>query len=180
MKCSVFIATSLDGYIARADGSIDWLLAAHAKAAAGEDFGFQAFFASVDALVMGRKTLEQVLTFPDWQYGEKPIVAMSRTWRGLPDACPATVTLSDRSPKEVVATLYERGARHLYIDGGATIRGFLAARLIDELTITTIPIILGDGIRPFGPPAADVPLCHEETRPYACGFVQSKYRVIRP
>jgi dihydrofolate reductase len=176
MKCSVFIATSLDGFIARSDGSIDWLLTAHATAPPGEDFGFHAFFASVDAMVMGRKTLEQSLTFPEWHYGEKPIVVMSRAWKQLPASCPASVSLTDRSAAEVAAALRKGGTRHVYVDGGLTIQGFLAAGLIDEMTITTIPILLGDGIRLFGPLSGDVRLTLEATRAYSCGFVQSTYR----
>jgi dihydrofolate reductase len=179
MQCSVFIAMSLDGFIARADGKIDWLESAHATAPAGEDFGYRTFFDSVDVLVMGRKTLETVLAFPKWLYGEKRLIVLSRHWTQLPNGCPSTVSLRSGSPEEVVASLAAERVRHAYVDGGATIGGFLAAGLIDELTITTIPILIGDGIRLFGPLPQDVRLDLQEARSYSCGFVQSKYRVVR-
>jgi dihydrofolate reductase len=179
MKCSVFIATSLDGYIARPDGRIDWLEKEHAKAPPGEDFGFRAFFDSIDVLIVGRKTLEQVLTFPDWYYGDKRVIALSRTWTRLPEGCPATVSLRDRTPKELFRELEAEGVRRAYVDGGTTIGAFLTAGLIDDLTITAIPVLVGAGIRLFGPLAGDVPLALEATRAFDCGFVQSTYRVAK-
>lgn len=179
MKCSVFIATSLDGFIAREDGSIDWLEEANQTSPIGEDFGYKTFFGSVDVLVMGRKTFETVQRFPEWPYGDKRIVVLSKTMRWLPDSCPASVSLTAQSPTEIVASLAQSPARHAYVDGGSTIQGFLAEGLIDEITITTIPILLGSGVRLFGSVPGDIHLTHETTRSYANGFVQSKYRVLR-
>jgi dihydrofolate reductase len=179
MKCSTFIATSLDGFIARADGSIDWLEEANQSAPAGEDFGYKTFFDSVDVLIMGRKTFEIVLKFPEWPYGSRRVVVLSKTMTRLPDSCPASVSLTNQSPVEIVSSLANGPTQHAYVDGGATIQSFLAARLIDEVTITTIPILLGDGIRLFGSPTGDIHLAHETTRSFPNGFVQSKYRVLR-
>jgi len=179
-KCSVFVGASLDGFIARTDGSIDWLQPAYTGAPPDEDFGFAKFIGSVDALIMGRSTFEQVLTFDEWLYGATPIVVMSRTLSALPAGTPVTVSLSRETPAGLVARLSAEGARHLYIDGGRTIQSFLAAGLIDELTITVIPILLGAGKPLFGPLPADVHLTHLNTQVYDSGFVQLKYRVKNP
>lgn len=179
-ECSVFVGASLDGFIARIDGSIDWLHQSQAAVPPGEDFGFAEFIGSVDALVMGRSTFEQVLTFDEWPYGALPVVVMSRTLGALPAGAPATVSLSGEAPADLVARLSAAGARHLYIDGGRTIQSFLATGLIDELTITVLPILLGAGRPLFGPLPADVHLTHVGTQVYDCGFVQHHYRVQHP
>lgn len=181
MRCSVFIGTSLDGFIARRDGSIDWLDYRSGPASPGEDFGYKEFFETIDVLIMGRKTLETVIAFdlPEWPYGEKPIVVLSRTWKELPAGCPASVTLSDLPPAELVAKLRREGKRRAYLDGGTTIQSFFAAGLVDDLTITRIPILLGEGIPLFGAMIGETPLVHESTQAYDCGLVQSKYRVSR-
>lgn len=177
-RCSVFIAASLDGFIARSDGSIDWLEEASALMPEGEDCGYRAFMADVDALVMGRNTFEQVLTFDAWPYGATPVVVMSRRGIALPAQPPPGVTVSGEPPPALVARLSAQGARHLYIDGGRTIQSFLAAGLLDDLTITRIPILLGAGRPLFGPLRSDIRLSHEQTTTYPFGFVQSRYRVV--
>jgi dihydrofolate reductase len=179
MKCSVFAATSLDGFIARQDGSIDWLNKAAAEAPKGEDFGYKSFLASVDAIVMGRNTFEQVLGFDKWPYGSKRIVVLSSRPIEIPAMLAATVSSSSERPGELVKRLAAEGAQHLYIDGGVTIQRFLAAGLIDDLTITVIPVLLGEGRPLFGHLAKDVPLTHIETRSFDFGFVQLVYRVNR-
>jgi len=176
-QCSVFIATSLDGYIARDDGSLDWLERANAVVPAGEDCGYKAFMATVDALVMGRSTFETVLAFAEWPFGSTPVVVMSRKGIALPGQVPPTVSVSREAPADLVARLSAQGARRLYIDGGVTIQGFLAAGLIDDITITVIPVLLGSGRRLFGPLPADVRLSHEKTHAWDFGFVQHTYRV---
>ena len=179
-RCSVFIATSLDGFISREDGRIDWLDSANRSATPGEDFGYAAFFATVDAMVMGRGTFETVIGFPEWPYGTTPVHVMSRTLERLPENVPATVSLSSESPVELVARLQADGRRHLYVDGGRTIQGFLAAGLIDELTITTLPVLLGAGRPLFGKVWADVSLQLLSSRAFDCGYVQNHYRIVRP
>jgi len=179
IQCSVFIATSLDGFIARSDGCIDWLEAANTQAPAGEDFGYAAFMATVDAIVMGRQTFESVQAFDPWPYGPTPVMVLSRHPRPLPPGTPNTVTLTDVPPAVLVAQLADRGYQRLYIDGGVTIQRFLAAHLIDDLTLTQIPVLLGTGRPLFGPLPHDLSLELLSTRGYPCGFVQSHYRVVR-
>jgi len=179
LRCSVFIATSLDGFIARADGSIDWLNEANGVVPAGEDCGYAEHMATVDALVMGRKTYEQVLTFGAWAYGETRVVVMSSHLDPLAPGAPTTVTASQETPAALAARLETEGCEHLYIDGGRTIAGFLEAGLIDELIITVIPILLGTGIPLFREQPADVHLELISTRAYDFGFAQHRYRVKR-
>jgi len=175
-RCSVFIATSLDGFIAREDGSIDWLNLASAAASPGEDYGYAAFFATVDALVMGRKTFEQVLTFEPWPYGETPLVVMSRTLSAPPPGAPPAVSVTAEAPTELVARLSDAGCRRIYVDGGATIRSFVAAGLIDDMTITVIPVLLGAGRPLFGPLPSEAWLALESSKAYPSGLVQLVYR----
>lgn len=179
MKCSVFIAASLDGFIARPDGGIDWLDEANARVPKGEDCGFGAFMATVDALVMGRHTFDLARSFGEWPYGQTPVVVLSSRLRSLPAGLPATVSLSSEAPASLVERLSAAGTKHLYVDGGVTIQRFLADGLIDELTITTIPVLLGAGRPLFGPLADDVRLEHVSTRAYEFGFVQTRYRVLK-
>lgn len=176
--CSVFIATSLDGFIARPDGRIDWLEAANRYVPAGEDCGYGAFIATVDTLVMGRNTYQQVLSFAAWPYGDLPVVVLSRRAITLPPDPAARVEVSQEEPAALVGRLGRAGARHLYIDGGVTIRRFLAAGLIDRMTITRIPLLLGEGRPLFGPPAGELALQLEASRDYPFGFVQQRYRVL--
>ncbi|MCG8649868.1 MAG: dihydrofolate reductase family protein, partial [Pirellulales bacterium] len=157
LKVSVFIATSLDGYIARSDGGIDWLDAANATVPPGEDCGFGAMMQSVDALVMGRNTYEQVLTFGDWVYGDTPVTVLSSKPLASSDQTPATVKHSSESPRELCERLAGEGIGHIYVDGGNTIQRFLAENLVDELTVTLIPVVLGKGISLFGPLGKDIP-----------------------
>jgi dihydrofolate reductase len=170
MSCAVFIATSLDGYIARPDGALDWL-----PEDGGEPHGYDAFLASVDALVIGRGTYETVLGFAAWPYGTKPVVVLST---GTGPFTPPTGAVCERlagEPGEVVASLGQRGWRSLYIDGGITIQRFLRAGLIDRLILTRVPVLLGCGIPLFGPLPGDLRLVHVATRAYASGLVQSEY-----
>ena len=171
MKASVFIATSLDGFIARANGDLDWL-----PPGGGEEHGYEAFIATVDALVIGRKTYETVLSFDTWPYGGKPVYVLS-TSALVPSPPGAVVEHLSGAPAELVAQLAARGVGHVYVDGGITIQGFLQAGLIQRLIITRIPVLLGAGIPLFGPLPRDIRLSHVGTRQYASGLVQSEYVV---
>lgn len=177
--CVVFIATTLDGFIARPDGSIDWLMHANTLVPEGEDCGYGAFIQRVDALVMGRNTFEQVLGFPEWPYEGRKVVVMSRRGVSVPPALAGKVVVSSESPVDLVTRLSAEGERCLYIDGGQTIRSFLAEGLIDELTITLIPVLLGMGRPLFDADvgAGEVWLSHEATQAWPFGFVQNRYRV---
>jgi dihydrofolate reductase len=169
MQASVFIATSLDGFIARLDGALDWL------PVDPEPHGYDEFIATVDAIVIGRKTFETVLSFGDWAYGKKPVVVLSSTMSELKVPTGAVCNLMTGPPHEIVARLTERGMKHLYIDGGITIQRFLEAGLIQRMTITRIPILLGSGIPLFGPLSHDIKFEHVATRSFPSGMVQSEY-----
>jgi dihydrofolate reductase len=169
MQCSVFIATSLDGFIARPDGGLDWL--------PGDDcepHGYDEFIASVDAIVIGRKTFEVVLGFGGWFY-TRPVIVLSSTLNELTLPKQAVCERMAGTPQEVVDQLAQRGYRHLYVDGGVTIQRFLRAGLIQRMTITRIPVLLGKGIPLFGDLSQDLRWKHVTTRSFASGMVQSEY-----
>ncbi len=174
MKCSGFIATSLDGYIARPDGEIDWLPTGDA----GEDFGYEAFMATVDMIVMGRATFQKVLSFEEWPYGDKPVMVLSRRGVVIPEHLKSTVESMSLRPAEVVDELAKRGLDHLYIDGGKTIQGFIEAGLIQKLIISRIPVVIGRGLSLFGEVPRDINFRHIATRSFAGGLVQSEYELI--
>jgi dihydrofolate reductase len=173
MKASVFIATSLDGYIARPDGSLDWL-----PGDGVEEHGYTDFIASVDALVIGRKTFETVLTFGAWAYGTKPVIVLTSRPGDVIAPPGAVCEAMDASPAEIVARLSSRGIEHLYVDGGITIQRFLAVGLIQRVIITRIPVLIGSGIPLFGHLSSDIHLEHIATQAYPSGLVQSEYRVV--
>ena len=176
IKASVFIATSLDGFIARTNGDLDWLTGAE-SAPTEQDYGYQEFMDTVDTVVLGRNTFELVSSFDAWPYGGKRVVVLSSRPNAIPPHLADDVEWLSLPPRRLVERLDVRGASHLYVDGGKTIQGFLKAGLIDELTITRVPILIGAGIPLFGPLGHDVRLAHTATRYFENGFVQSKYRV---
>jgi dihydrofolate reductase len=171
MKATVFIATSLDGFIARPNDDLDWL-----PPGGGEEHGYDAFMATVDALVIGRRTFDKVLTFDSWPYGKKPVFVLS-TRALAPAPSGAVVERLSGDPAEIVSQLAARDVRHVYVDGGITIQRFLQAGLIQRLIITRIPVLLGAGIPLFGALEHDIALRHVGTRQYASGLVQSEYVV---
>jgi dihydrofolate reductase len=171
MPVSVFVGISVDGFMARPDGGLDWL-----PEGGGEPHGFTEFLESVDALVMGRNTFEIVAAFETWPYRSKPVVVLSSRPLDL-SAVPGTAEQMAGPPAEIVARLAARGIDHLYVDGGITIQGFLRAGLVERLIITRVPVLIGEGIPLFGPLPQDVRLDHVATRSYAGGLVQSEYRV---
>lgn len=171
MKASVFVGASLDGFIARPDGALDFL-----DPEGNEPHGYDEFMASVDALVIGRNTFDTVLGFGGWAYGKKPVFVLSN--RPLPPVpAGAVVERMAGDPAQVVAQLDARGIRHAYIDGAVTIQSFLDAGLIQRLIITRVPVLIGAGISLFGPLRRDVRLRHIATRHYRSGLVQSEYEV---
>lgn len=171
MRASVFVGTSVDGFIARPDGSLDWL-----PAGGGEPHGYNEFMASVDALVIGRKTYETVLAFDGWPYGGKPVFVLStHALAGAPPG--AVVERLSGEPAHVLSQLAARGLEHVYVDGGITIQRFLAAGLIQRLVITRVPVLIGAGIPLFGATPRDIRLKHLATRHYPSGLVQSEYEV---
>jgi dihydrofolate reductase len=173
MRVSVFIATSVDGFIAREDGALDWL-----PVAGGEPHGYDEFISTVDTIVIGRKTFETVLTYETWPYEHTPVVVLSTQLTKVRAPEGAVLEVMAGAPSEIVARLEARGVKHIYVDGGKTIRGFLAAGLIQRLTITRVPILLGSGIPLFGVLPHDIRLEHLATQSYASGLVKTEYRVV--
>jgi dihydrofolate reductase len=172
MTVSVFIGTSLDGFIARPNGDLDFL-----PAGGGEPHGYNEFIASVDAIVSGRKSFETVLTFEAWPHGDKRVVVLSRRPVDVCAARGGVVEQMAGPPAEIVSQLAASGAHQLYVDGGITIQGFLRAGLIQRLIITRVPVLIGDGVPLFGTLPRDVRLRHVATRHYPSGLVSSEYAV---
>src|SRR5437870_7604025 len=173
MTASVFIGTSVDGFIARTNGDLDFL-----PEGGGEPHGYDEFIASVDAIVIGRKTFETVLAFPSWPYGDKRVVVLSTRALDFSALRGAVVEQMAGPPAEIVARLAATGSHHLYVDGGITIQGFLRAGLVQRLVITRVPVLIGEGIPLFGSLPRDVRLRHVATRHYPSGLVQSEYQVV--
>jgi len=174
VRVSVFIGTSVDGFIARGNGALDFL-----PTGGGEPHGYDEFMASIDALMIGRKTYETVLAFDAWPYGEKPVFVLS-TASIKPAPIGAVVERMSGPPTQIVSQLATRGIQHVYVDGGITIQRFLGAGLIQRLIITRVPVLIGSGIPLFGPTMHDIPLKHIATRHYASVLVQSEYEVEGP
>lgn len=148
MTSIVYVGTSLDGYIAGRDGDLTWLESVPVPA--GDDLGFAAFMARVDAVVMGRKTFETLIGFGmGWHY-PRPGIVLSSTLGSIPEAFAEHVRIERGSPGEIVALAELLGYRNLYVDGGQTVQRFLREDLIDELIITELPVLLGGGVRLFG------------------------------
>jgi len=171
----VFIATSIDGFIARRDGGIDWL---EKYVVSGEDTGYGRFMDSVDGLVMGRGTFEKAMSFDAWPFS-KPVVVMSSTLSelDLPAGLAGKVRISRLSPDQLLAVLASEGWRRVYVDGGQVIRSFLAMGLIADMVLTRVPVLLGDGISLFGAMVDQIALRHVGTVAFASGLVQSKYEI---
>jgi dihydrofolate reductase len=171
----VFIATSLDGFIARLGGEIDWL---EGWPEVGHDYGFHEFMDTVDGLIMGRGTYEKAATFETWPYA-KPVVVMSSTLdeSDLPAGLADKVRVSRSEPRQLMKELDAEGWKRAYVDGGQVIQSFLREGLIADMVLTHIPILIGNGLPLFGPLPADTKLTHLSTVPHASGFVQSRYAV---
>lgn len=174
----VFIATSLDGFIARSDGNLDWLVKHQTP---DEDHGYGELMDSVDGIVMGRGTYETVLTFEPWPY-PKPLVVLSHTLESsdIPRHLADRVSISAQEPEELMRSLATEGWQHAYVDGGKVIQSFLRAGLIADLVVTRIPVLLGEGLPLFGVLDRDIDLGHIETKAFASGLVSSKYEVVQP
>jgi dihydrofolate reductase len=168
---SVFVGTSLDGFIARENGDIEWLTGA---GDAIGDYGYDEFLASVDALVVGRKTYDLVKQFDVWPYPGKRVLVMSRTLTDVHE--PQTTVHANL--EDVMATLDAEGAGHVYADGGQVIALFLREGLVGEITISRAPVLIGSGIPLFGPLDHDVHLTLKRMRELGAGFTQTVYEVV--
>jgi dihydrofolate reductase len=173
MAASVFIGTSVDGFIARVNGDLDFL-----PEGGGEPHGYEEFMASVDALVIGRKTFETVLAYPEWPYGKKRVVVLSSKPLDFSGVREGVAEQMSGAPADIVSKLDARGVKHIYVDGGITIQAFLRARLIQRLIITRVPVLIGEGIPLFGALPSDVRLKHVATRHFSSGLVQTEYEVL--
>lgn len=166
-RISVYIAHSVDGYIADADGSLDWLFAR----AGSEDYGYGDFMADIDGLAMGRATWDYIADEPDLPFEGRPVYVF--TGRG---AAPRDgVTFWSRTPAEAVAEWEATGLRHVYVDGGRLISQFLGAGLVDDLTLTVVPVLLGSGARLFHDVPTLMPLRLVSSTPFPHGLVQLRY-----
>lgn len=171
-KISVYIAMSIDGYIARKDGSIDWLERGHVG---DEDYGFKKFFNSIDALVLGRNTYETVSAFDKWPYTGKRVIVLSDTLKEVR----METELFSGPLTHLISMLHCDGIQHVWIDGGITISKFLEARLVDYITISIIPVILGSGIPLFSFMNIEQVCRFISTQSFPSGLVQLQYEVIK-
>ena len=184
MKCSVYIATSADGYIASPDGGVDWLHSAGKKDAdmsINPDMGFAKFINSIDCMIMGRKCMEVISSFDlsaeQWPYGDIKIYALSNSLTEPPTNLAGKVEMYAGDIQALVNLLSEQGLKHAYIDGGATITSFINLKLINEMTITQAPVLLGAGIPLFGKLNHSVKLENAESVTFPNDFIQVKYQV---
>lgn len=184
MKCSTYIATSLDGFIATRNGGVDWLESAgntQADMSDNPDLGFQQYLNSVDCLIMGRKCMEVIsamdLTNEQWPYGNLRIVVLSKSLPELPANMRDRAELYAGDIEQLLIELEVSGHQHAYVDGGTTITSFLKHRLINEMTIFKAPIILGDGIPLFGRLDKSIQLTNARATGFANDFVQLTYKV---
>jgi len=168
----VYIATSLDGFIATANGGLDWLN--EIPNPDNSDYGFAEFMNGIDALVMGRNTFEKVLSFGVWPY-DKPVFVLSNSLAEIPEDMAGEAELIKGEIYEVASHLNQKGYNNLYIDGGKVIQSFLKEDLIDELVITRIPILLGEGIPLFGKLDCQMKFKHVKTEILNKMLVKSSY-----
>jgi dihydrofolate reductase len=173
MTASVFIGVSVDGFIARPNGDLDFL-----PAGGGEPHGYNEFMSGIDTLVIGRKTFETVLAFPEWPYGKKRVVVLSGRPIDFSSVRGGRVEQMAGDPAEIAAKLASSGTRKVYVDGGVTVQRFLRAGLIQSLTITRVPVLIGQGIPLFATLPADIHLRHVATQAYPSGLVKSEYQVL--
>lgn len=184
MKCSVFIATSVDGFIAKTDGSVDWLHSSgNGKTLPDKhaDMGFNDYITSVDCMVMGRKCMETIsnmnLTPEQWIYGNLKIIVLSNTLKEAPANLKDKVEMYSGDIKTLILNLKNQGYKHAYIDGGTTIQSFINMKMITEMTITKAPILLGEGIPLFGRIVQPLKLENTKAIAFENDFLQMKYTV---
>ena len=184
MKCSAFIATSVDGYIATLDGDVNWLESAgkpNVNMGEQADMGFNNYIASVDCMIMGRKTMEKLSSFnltpEQWPYADTPIFVLSNTEKETPENLKGKVEMVSGDIPALMAQLEKGGYDHAYIDGGAIITSFINLKLISEITITRAPVILGEGIPLFGKTVKHIRMEEAEAVAYPNNFIQVKYKV---
>ncbi|ROS02031.1 dihydrofolate reductase [Sinobacterium caligoides] len=184
MKFSVYIATSADGYIADPDGGVDWLHSAgnaDAEMGVNADMGFADFIDSVDCMIMGRRCMEVIASFnlspEQWPYGDIPIIVLSHTLKEPPESLHGKVEIYAGEITALISELEKRELKHAYVDGGTTITSFVNLALINQMTITKAPVLLGDGLPLFGRINRQIKLVDAEAEAFPNDFIQIKYRV---
>ncbi|KHD87020.1 MAG: deaminase/reductase [Bdellovibrio sp. ArHS] len=173
----VFIATSLDGFIAKPDGDIQWLIS---RDDPQEDHGYNDFIKNIDGIIMGRGTFEKALSFASWYY-TLPVIVLSQklTENDIPEHLKDKVQISKLTPQDLMAALETKGWKRVYVDGGQTIQSFLRENLIKDMVITTVPVLIGEGRRLFGAVTDDISVKHIKTTTFPSGLVQTEYQVVR-
>ena len=169
----IYIATTIDGFIADKDGGLAWLV--EIPNPDNIDYGFADFMKKIDAVIMGRKTFEKVLSFDKWPYSKKVFV-LSNTLKEIPENLSGKVELISGELKQIITNLKKKGLNNLYIDGGKTIQSFLKQDLIDEMIITRVPILLGDGIPLFAYLDRPIKFQEMETEVFNNFLVKTCYR----
>ncbi len=171
----VFMATSIDGFVARKDHSLDWLMKYPDD---GNDKSYEEFIANIDVLVMGSGSFKTVLKFDPWPY-TIPVLVMSHSLsqKDIPEALIGKVEVTRLDPIQLMESLFKQGNKNAYVDGGKLVQSFISDGLIEEMTITQIPILIGEGIRLFGDIKEDIDLELLNSRAYGAGFVQNHYRL---
>ncbi|ARN75322.1 dihydrofolate reductase family protein [Oceanicoccus sagamiensis] len=177
IHCSVYSAVSVDGFIAKPDGDIEWLHNPHYAGATLNGLDYESFIATVDTLVMGRHSYEKVRSFGFWPYDNIPVIVLTSRPLTVPPELEGKISVENCAPERLVSKLAEQGRQHLYIDGGATIQRFLTAGLINEITLTQIPVLLGAGISLFGDSGIESSLQLISADSSDNGFVQCRYTV---
>jgi dihydrofolate reductase len=172
MSNIIYIATSIDGYIARKDGSIDWLM--DLPNPDKSDYGFSEFIRRIDGIILGRKTFETVLEFDTWPY-TKPVFVLSNSLDKLPGKFSGKAEIIKGELRKIITALSNKGMDDLYIDGGKTIQSFLNEDLIDEMIITRIPVLLGSGVPLFETSIPELKFSHTGTEVYNNMLVKSRY-----
>lgn len=175
MKLSVFCGISVDGFLARPDHTFDFL-----DTPGQGPHGFEEFWSSVDAILIGRRTFNVARSFAGpWAYGKKPVFVLTHRQPDFSALKGAVVEAIAGDPRAVADQLEQRGFQHIYVDGGQTIQQFLAAGLIDRLIVTRVPVLIGDGVPLFAPIPRDIPLRHVATQTFKGGLVQTEYAIDR-
>ncbi|OJU79980.1 MAG: hypothetical protein BGO10_01405 [Chlamydia sp. 32-24] len=171
-KISIYIATSIDGYIARKDGSLDWL---DRVGGFDEDYGFKKLLDSIDAVILGRKTYEVAAPVPDWPYKGKRLFVLSHSLKNVREG----VELFQGDLTQLISQLYLDGIKHIWIDGGATISQFLNLGMVDSMILSVIPVLLGEGIPLFHAIGKELPCRLVSSHSYPSGLVQSNYEIVK-
>ena len=183
MKCSAYIATSADGFIARANGSVDWLeTAGNPEAGVSEGYiDFTSYIATVDCMIMGRKCMEKISSFDlppeQWPYGTMKIIVLSNTVLTPPDNMKDKVEMYAGDLTALLGSLESEGYQSAYIDGGSTIQNFINLGRLNEIIITQMPILIGNGAPLFGGTLRDVHLTNPQAVVCPSNYVQLRYRI---